>query len=277
MGTLQAATRLRSQGAGFIADLDPAWEGWGPAGGYLAALALRAAGRALPRGQRPVTLTCQFLARAQSGPASVSVEVAKPGGSACVNVAMTQGERRFFQAQLWTTARTHGPEAVAAIMPTVAGPDELEPLEHHFARLGRTPVTFWANLDCRPVEFRAPGGPAARRRRLERWYRFRGWEPSDDPFVDAGRAAVLVDANIWAAHWRLLDAEPDYAGPSLDLAVWFHDSGRESAWLLLDAEADVAREGLVHGTARVWSADGRLIASGGSQCLVVPLGIKPPA
>lgn len=47
MRTLAEATELTVSGDGFSVALDPSWEGWGPAGGYLAAIALRAAARVL--------------------------------------------------------------------------------------------------------------------------------------------------------------------------------------------------------------------------------------
>ncbi|MDP8913112.1 MAG: thioesterase family protein [Pseudomonadota bacterium] len=270
MGTLTEATRLTAADHGFAVELDSAWEGWGPAGGYLAAIALRAAGLSVPESHRPVTLSAQFLAKAERGKAVVRVDIGKPGGSSQVNVSLWQSERCFFQAQIWTTSRALGPHEIGPAMPDVPAAAELETLESHFSRLGRELVTFWANLECRPVEFRAPGGPRPRTRRLQRWYQFRHDPATADIFANAGRVAVLIDANIWAAHWRMLDREPDYAGPSLDLTIAFHDAAILSDWLLLDAESEVAITGIVHATGRVWTTDGRLVATGGGNCLVVP-------
>jgi acyl-CoA thioesterase len=156
-------------------------------------------------------------------------------------------------------------------MPSVPAPDELATLEEHFSGLGRSLAPFWSKLDCRPVEFRAPGGAAAQTDRLQRWYRFRDDAALATSFERAARSAILIDANIWAAHWRMLENEPDYARPSLDLTVWFHDVGRNSEWLLLDAASPTAGDGIVHGTGSVWTGDGTLVATGGSNCLVLPL------
>ena len=270
MGTLTEATRLTAADHGFMVELDPPWEGWGPAGGYLAAIALRAVGPSVPEDHRPVTLSAQFLAKAERGKAVVRVDVGRPGGSSQINVSLWQSDRCFFQAQIWTTSRTVGPQEIGPAIPDVPAAAGLETLETHFGRLGRRLVTFWANLDCRPVEFRAPGGPRPQSRRLQRWYRFPDEPATADIFANAGRVAVLIDANIWAAHWRMLDREPDYAGPSLDLTIAFHDVANLSDWLLLDAESEVAISALVHATGRVWTADGRLVATGGGNCLVVP-------
>jgi len=277
MGTLAEATSLTVRGPGFVAQLDPAWSGWGPAGGYLMAIALRAAEKAVPAGHRPVTMSCQFLSAGQNGEADVAVDVVKPGASACSNVVLAQGGRRFFQAQIWTTSRTRGPDDVTALMPIVPGPEDVEPIEAHLKNSKTERVAFWSNIDCRPIAFREPGGPAAREHRLQRWYRFKGSRAGDDVFLNAGCAALLIDANVWASHWRMRNAPPDYAGPTLDTTVWFHDCAGATGWVLVDADSDIARAGLVHGTVRVWSEGGRPIATGGSQCLVVPLPPKAGA
>ena len=69
----------------------------------------------------------------------------------------------------------------------------------------------------------------------------------------------------------------DYVGPSLDVSVWFHASSAADEWLLADATAPVAGEGLVYGEGRVWARDGRLLASGASNMMVMPLrpGYRP--
>jgi acyl-CoA thioesterase len=271
MGTLTEAASLSPSNEGFAVDLDPAWEGWGPAGGYLAAIALRAAEHVVPAGHRPVTLNAQFLSRAESGAAEVHATIRKPGGASLVDVALWQSDRCFFQAQIWTTSRTAGPRRTGISMPDVPLPETLKTLESYFGQLGRPLVKFWSNLDCRPVEFGAPGGPPLQTDRLQRWYRFRDEGPSVTPFDLATRAAVLIDSNIWAAHWRNLGGEPDYAGPSLDLTLWFHDATGHTDWLLIDSVSPIAVDAVVHGTASVWSADGKLVATGGGNCLVVPL------
>jgi acyl-CoA thioesterase len=256
MGTLREAINLTLEGEGFAVQLDPEWEGWGPAGGYLAAIALRSVAQVVAPDHRPVTLQGQFLGKAEGGNATVRVELVKPGKTALANVTLSQAGKPFFQAQIWTTSRSNGPQSCRPNMPLVPAPETLSGLEDHFAALGRSLVRFWSKLDCRPIEFRAPGGPQ---------------EHAHDVFEQAARAAILIDANIWAAHWRLLDNEPDYSGPSLDLTVWFHDLRMQSDWLLLQASSPVALDGVVNGTGHVWTADGHLIATGGGNCLVVPM------
>lgn len=270
MGKLRHATALRRVGDELLVDLDPEWEGWGPAGGYLAAIALRATGETVSEHHRPLSLQAQFLFRAERGTATVRVDVLKSGSSAMSNVSLSQSGRVFFQAQVWTTTKTQGPEHRRLSAPITPVPEQLPTLDELFRTIGRAPVTFWSKFDCRPVEFRAPGGPPATTDKLQRWYRFRDETLSTDVFDNAGRAAILLDANIWAAHWRMLEEEPAYAGPSLDLSVWFHDVQTSSKWMMLEAISPVASNGIVFGTAGLWSNDDRLIATGSGNCLIVP-------
>ncbi|MCI0838402.1 MAG: thioesterase family protein, partial [Chloroflexi bacterium] len=56
----------------------------------------------------------------------------------------------------------------------------------------------------------------------------------------------------------------------------FHRPAPDSEWLLCDYESPIAHAGLVGSQGRIWSEDGRLIASGGAQCLSIP-NPRPPA
>ena len=65
--------------------------------------------------------------------------------------------------------------------------------------------------------------------------------------------------------------------PSLDVAVRFHRPAPSSEWLLVEARADVATDGLIGFHNRVWSEDGRLVASGGGMLLCRPRPEPRPA
>jgi acyl-CoA thioesterase II len=271
MTTLQDASAISVRGDALYATLAEDWNIWGPIGGYVAAVAIRAAGVVAPEGHRPVTLSCQFLARGRNGETEIKVDTLKPGSTACFGVTLIQDGKIILTAQVWTTAKTEGPRINDSHMPDVPMPDRLEPFADQLARFGHAPIPFWLNVDGRQVDFRAPGIPDPRGCRTERWLRYKDWETTRDPFLEACRALIGIDTHIWAAHNRGLTALPNYVAPSLDLAVWFHDSAPHSEWQLIDARADVAGHALMAGSAQVWSIDGRLIASGGGQCLVVPV------
>ena len=75
----------------------------------------------------------------------------------------------------------------------------------------------------------------------------------------------------WPAAVRAHAAPPEWIAPSLDLSVRFHRLEPSSEWLLADTTAAVAADGLIGGTASVWSGNGKLLASGGEQMLCRPL------
>ena len=65
--------------------------------------------------------------------------------------------------------------------------------------------------------------------------------------------------------------------PNLDVTAWFHQPADGSEWLLADYESPIATGALMGATGRIWSRDGRLLASGGAQLLCVPIGAGVPA
>ena len=70
-----------------------------------------------------------------------------------------------------------------------------------------------------------------------------------------------------AASLGLPAAEVTFFAPTLDLYVAFHEPAPRDEWLLVEARGLAAADGLIGGTALVWTLDGRLVASGGSQML----------
>ena len=76
---------------------------------------------------------------------------------------------------------------------------------------------------------------------------------------------------LWPTFFFSQPQPVDYIAPSLDLSVWFHEPPGARDWLLLDATTDTAGGSVIFGEARIWSDDGRLIATGAGQMLVTPL------
>ena len=104
---------------------------------------------------------------------------------------------------------------------------------------------------------------------METWYRHRHFQPTNDPFLDCSRALILIDTVPWPTFTLSQIPRPSYIAPSLDLTVWFHDLLGAADWLFVEGHASRSRAGLIHGGASVWSEDGRLLARGASQLLVV--------
>jgi acyl-CoA thioesterase len=272
MGALQQDSAVRRDGDRLVAELSRDWEIWGPNGGYVSAVALRAAGAVVPEDHRPATLSVQYVGVADFGEVEAQVSPVKQGRSAwLVNVALRQKDRVFLQAQVWTTNRADGPVTAEARPAAVPTPGELKTYREHLGPDAPPQHGFWKNFDAKPLKFVAPdtprqAGPAA----LREWFRFNDFDARGDVFLDFGRAVILLDTLIWPTHHRGLSEAPNYIAPSLDLTVWFHEPPGEAEWLLVDGVADVAGRGLIHGHSRLWTDDGRLVATGGSNLLHTP-------
>ncbi len=269
MGDLELDTAVEPLGDGrFGATLSPAWEIWGPMGGYVAAIALRAASMASPFA-RPASLACQYLRVAAFGPVDIEVSVRRSARTALAQrVTITQGGHPVLDAEVWSIGEVRGLEHDATAPPEVPGPDGLASMEE--LRPGEPSFfPFWDNVETRPVEFEVPWPPPSSRSPVwQTWARFRPTPTFDDPWVDAVRAVILLDVQSWPAAqrhhaWR----NHDFVAPSLDLYVAFHEAAPESQWLLADGYAPVAGEGLFGWWGRVWSEHRRLVASAAGQAL----------
>jgi acyl-CoA thioesterase II len=268
VGDLADDTRVdRVDAARFTARPSPAWEIWGPMGGYVAALALRAA--AVDGLARPASFSCQYLGVAAFEPVDLEVRRAREARTArAQSVWMTQAGRPILAAQIWSVDGVEGLEHHEATRPTVPGPDELASMEE-LAPGTRPPFPFWDNVETRPIDFIEPWPPPAALPPVwQTWARLRPTATFDDPWLDAARSVILVDVQGWpAAHRHHAWREAPYIAPSLDLSVAFHTPALDEPWLLLDGYAPVAANGLIGWNGRVWSPGGRLVASGGGQLL----------
>jgi acyl-CoA thioesterase len=264
--SLDEATRLEGDSGRYSIRLDDAWEIWGPSGGYLAAIALRAAGAGaeIPR---PAGFYCHFLSSPAFDEVELTVETLKRGRrSESVSVRMTQEGRPVLQALVRTAAEAPGYEHQEAAAPAVAPPEASEPLLR--LKDGKPIFNFWANLSCRRPEPGPVGAPAPPV--IREWVRFEPEPSFDDPFLDAARPLILLDTFGWPAAWQRYRGA-DYVAPNLDTYVLFHRPAAGRDWLLVDHECPVAADGLLGVSGRVWDVDGRLLAGGSAQLLCIPV------
>lgn len=271
MSTFLEDTQVRGEQGRLTATLSRRFEIWGPNGGYLSAILLRAAGRVVPADQRPVSFSAQYLARAEFAEVQLDAVPVKQGRNACcVNVSMSQGGRVVVQAQAWTSSKTDGPTTAGLRMPEVPPPDALQPWTAYL-KPGQRPFPFNDNFDIRPVGNPRPGTPDPRGAVLEQWVRYVDFGNDPDPFAEQARALLWIDTAPWPTHARNLAQPADYTGPSLDVSAWFHRPSAGVDWLLVDSRAGQAHGGLIHGDVRIWSPDGQLIASGATHMLHAPM------
>lgn len=274
VGRLDEDTAVTATGSGrFSASLSPDWNIWGPNGGYVASVALRAAAAA-SEFTRPASIMCHFLSSARFDAVALTVETLRRAKRAeALRVSMTQEGAPVLEALVWLVTPGDGLEHDHAPPPGVPPPEDLastDALRPDDAP--RTRFSFFGNVEERPTawiedwENREPGEP-----RVTSWFRFRPVATFADPIVDACRSLILIDTMEWPAAVRAHRADHTWMAPSLDLAVRFHRFEPTSEWLLSDTVSAIAADGLVGGTSATWSADGRLLASGGQQMLCRPM------
>jgi acyl-CoA thioesterase len=271
MGDFVAQTHLDPIGERrYRAVLSPEWKLWGPAGGYVSAIALRAAGAATAF-RRPVSYACQYLSVARFEAVELAVESLRAGKrSEALRVTMTQDGRAILTAQVWAADENAGMVHDRVPVPDLPDPDGLKNME---ALRPDDPLhPFFSNFEQRPIgwipfEDLTPGEPEERG-----FFRFRPRACADDPFVDAARAVILLDTFTWPVTYRAHPStEPSpWIAPNLDLYVRFHRETVGAEWPYCVGRADLAEAGLIAAHGAVWSPDAKLLATGASQLFCSP-------
>lgn len=264
---LEQATRVESEDGGHSAVLSNAWEIWGPNGGYLAAIALRAAG-AVAQIERPASFYCHFLSSPQFDAVALDVRLLKRGRRAeSLAVEMTQGGKPILHAMVKTAADAPGYSHQHPQAPDAPAPETLKSYDELLSAERRRRFSFWNNVERRPLNQRLSEEPTAPV--LREWARYRPRACFEDPFLDAARALILLDTFGFPAayqHYRSWE----YLAPNLDTSAWFHNFSPACEWLLIDCECSVAEHGLMGVSGKVWDTAGTLLASGGAQLCCIP-------
>jgi acyl-CoA thioesterase II len=271
---LDRATQLEGEGESYSILLSRAWEIWGPNGGYLAAIALRAAGIRAEIA-RPASFYCHFLRSPDFGRVELDVSFLKRSRrSEALAVQMTQQGRPVLQALVRTAADAPGYEHQQVRAPEVPPPERLRSTDELWGERERPPFRFWENVERRPIDQTwTPVAGESRPAVVREWIRFRPGACFDDPFVDAARSLILLDTYGWPAAYRTYRDGP-YIAPNLDTSAWFHQFSPRSEWLLIDHACAIGSHGLLGVGGRVWDEHGRLLAGGGAQlcCMPAPTG-----
>ena len=263
---LEEATRLAGRQGAYRIELSNEWEVWGPNGGYLAAIALRAAGMEAQI-RRPAILNCHFLASPDFSWVDIEVSALRQGKrSEAFSVSMKQNNRLVLHAIVRTAAPAAGYAHHAATIPNVPKPESLRSGDEIWANSTGPRYKFWNNIESRPInQTTSYSGSPVRRD----WVRFRPQTCFDDPFVDAARSVILIDTYGWPAAW-IAHQDGRYIAPNLDTSVWFHRNASQSEWLLIDHQSPSADEGLVSVNGNVWNEAGQLVASGSGHLCCLP-------
>jgi len=168
VGDFAADTAVEGQDGHYRACLSRDWAIWGPNGGYVAAIALRAAGAATPL-RRPASFACHFLNVADFDVVDLRVTPLRATKrAASLRVSMTQKDRPILEAIAWVVGDVDGLEHDVGVMPDVPAPGALKPLTELVPPEDLTDsYPFWQNLESRPINWipwreRKPGAPVWR-------------------------------------------------------------------------------------------------------------------
>jgi acyl-CoA thioesterase II len=267
--SLELDTRVEGGNGRYQAEISRKWEVWGPNGGYLASLALRAAGMEAEI-KRPSSLYCHFLVSPQFGQVQLDVDVLRRGRrSESISVCMKQNDRPVLQALIRTAASAPGYEHQQVVAPAAPLPESLKSWGQLFPNYEGPRYSFWENVDSRPLDQRIGADRKSENAVRQEWVKFIPQACFDDPFVDAARALILLDTYGYPAAFERF-GNGGYIAPNLDTSMWFHRSSRESDWLLIDHSCPTARDGLIFANGNVWDRSGNLIANGSAHLCCLP-------
>ncbi|EGD57288.1 palmitoyl-CoA hydrolase [Novosphingobium nitrogenifigens DSM 19370] len=131
-------------------------------------------------------------------------------------------------------------------------------------------------IELRPVEARHWMGAAPREARSHTWFRAAAALP-DDPRVHRAVLAYASDMNLLGTctlPHGLSWITGNVMAVSLDHAIWFHDDFRADEWLLYVCDSPWAGGARGFNRGRIYTRDGRYVASVAQEGLIRPLAKK---
>ena len=149
----------------YHANVSRDWEIWGPMGGYVAAMALRAAAAEVLPPFEPASFTCQFLSSAKFEPVDIAVEIRRRSRrAAAVSVRITQNSTPILDAQVWFSIPSEVVRYDYAKPHRHGRPEDHRPISEYTFEPSVFP--FWENFEGRPIDWiddpsTYPGGERA--------------------------------------------------------------------------------------------------------------------
>jgi acyl-CoA thioesterase len=268
VGDFARATAVEERDGKYPVELAREWEGMpgAPNGGYLAAMALRAASCSAPQ-LWPASIHCVFLNRAQFGSAHFEIHELRRGRSVCQRVELHQGDKIIMNATAWfTNAASPGYEFQMQDAPRVSPPEDCPDF---FA-------TEAAISPCvRQMDIRTCMQPTAEAPEpvTHGWHRFPREDHDADTILSAARLLFLSDIRALGPVMRKAAKsawELPYLAMTLDLYAQFYHSGGPSDWVLATARANAASRGLVGSQIQIWASDNRPMAAVSLTNLCLP-------
>jgi acyl-CoA thioesterase len=283
MTSLEQQTAVERTADGkYSAVITEDWKMWVPVGGYLTAIAVRAA-EAASTMARPVSVACHYLHEATFGPADLEVTMLRATErSESLLVRMNQNGKDVLVA-LVSAAPTGllGPQINWQNAPKAPAPEELEATildQDVLDLMGDEP--FFKNLEFRMI--RGLNGPhdypdvghltleemkftPRRDAHIRGWQRMACGEGLTNPWVDAGRYLIIAAGMQFPVVADPYTPPLQFIAPTLNLTVDFHTFHPEARWLLADARGTYATDGVLGAETSMWTEEGDLLITASSQ------------
>jgi acyl-CoA thioesterase len=227
------------------------WIVFGPNGGFIAAMLVKAMSAAVDDASRAArSLTIHYTAAPKEGPVRIATTIERAGrGLTTVSARMEQDGRLIALAiGAFSAARLSAVEYNEVPAPDVPPPEEVPVVE---PRPEMPP--FSRQWELRYAigipPFSGADGPTVTG----------GWiRPLDDHPIDAALVAQITDAWLPAVFIRL--TQPN-AVPTIDLTIHFRaDLPLPADHVLVSFESRLSKGGFVEEDGAIWSRDGQLIA-----------------
>ncbi|GAA1517827.1 acyl-CoA thioesterase II [Dactylosporangium maewongense] len=250
-------------------------------GGQVAGQALVAAGRTVDPERQVHSLHGYFVRPGDPAePITYAVENIRDGRTFSVrrSVAQQHGKVIFFMSASFHVPEDgldHQEAAPADVPPPEEVPTMAERLAKYPERAG-----IWSMIQ-RPIDVRYVGEPgwvrpgdrpASPTQRV--WMRLDGKLP-DDPLLHACALTFASDLtlldSVLAVHGAVW-GPGGYGGASLDHALWFHRGFRADEWFLYDSISPSASDARGLATGRMFTRDGRHIATAVQEGLLRRVG-----
>ncbi|MCX6395928.1 MAG: acyl-CoA thioesterase II [Propionibacteriales bacterium] len=247
-------------------------------GGQVAAHALVAATRTVDPAYAVHSLHSYFLRPGDTSvPIVYDVEAVRDGRSfATRRVLARQHGRPIFAMTLNFQVPEEGLEHQDT-MPEVPAPEDCmdlaEIFRERFTSVDNIFASEWGALEVRFAGNSRPGGELhdpARPAQSRLWIRVAGGLP-DDPLCHTAAFTYASDMTLLGAtltpHGVHIET-PGMQAASLDHTIWFHRPFRADEWWLYDQTSPSASGGRGLAIARIFTADGRLVASVAQEGLI---------
>ncbi len=250
--------------------LRSAWDAIGPNGGFLAALALRAAGNAAEL-ERPIAIHTTFLRPPTHGEVVLSSRLLRRSRrSEAIEVAVEQDSELVTTSLVRTMSSRDGIEHdYRTTCPAPDGPESFRDLVDLLPDGAALPPIADA-LEIRPVQTWDQWPPvAAQDPFVSSWIRPRIEVATGDPYIDGGIVLVMADLVTWPAIEVAHLAAPSHFAQTVTLELNFLEPLIRPGWLYVEGRAPWANHGLISCQIEIWNERGTHLVSGHANMVCV--------